>query len=66
VPLGISKYQPPPHECSRPHFTSILGVYIVVGCAPNLHAIKKLWFRFETFTWPNHKPHVPMGKKNHK
>jgi hypothetical protein len=28
-------------RCSRPHSASILGVYIVVGSAPNVHTIKK-------------------------
>jgi hypothetical protein len=40
VPLGISKYQPPPPQCFVLHFVSISSVYIVSEGALNFHTIR--------------------------
>jgi hypothetical protein len=66
VPLGISKYQPPPPQCFVFHFVSILGVYIETAGALNFHAIRNFGLNLKRPFGPTTNLMYLQGKKWHK
>ncbi len=63
MPLGISKYQPPPPRYFKPQFALILGVYMVVGGAPNPHAIRNFGLDLK-WLFDSSTSLMYLGKKN--